>query len=173
MLESFATKAPDPPHWTLNTCFGAFRTCWVLLGPFCCLTKLISKWAEMVQLMQKFVPWSRVGIFHNERTRSTTLYPKLMFWCFSYSLGEFGTILFPYETRFKTSRTGAVNARIRAMKSCWNLTQQTHPIHSIGPLLTAIISRFGHQLLRINWALHCWRSLTTHFDHRLLHQIQP
>ena len=24
--EDFATKAPDPPHWTLNSCFGAFRT---------------------------------------------------------------------------------------------------------------------------------------------------
>src|SRR6185437_3237200 len=24
--EFFATKAPVPPHWTLNSCFGAFRT---------------------------------------------------------------------------------------------------------------------------------------------------
>src|SRR6185437_8137482 len=24
--EHFATKAPDPPHWTLNSCFGAFRS---------------------------------------------------------------------------------------------------------------------------------------------------
>ena len=24
--EHFATKAPDPPHWTLNSCFGVFRT---------------------------------------------------------------------------------------------------------------------------------------------------
>ena len=24
--EFFATNAPDPPHWTLNSCFGAFRT---------------------------------------------------------------------------------------------------------------------------------------------------
>ena len=24
--EHFATKAPDPHHWTLNSCFGAFRT---------------------------------------------------------------------------------------------------------------------------------------------------
>ena len=22
----FATKAPDAPHWTINSCFGAFRT---------------------------------------------------------------------------------------------------------------------------------------------------
>ena len=37
--EHFATKAPDPAHWTLNSCFGAFRTIWVHLGPLC-LTKL-------------------------------------------------------------------------------------------------------------------------------------
>ena len=24
--EHFATKAPDPPRWTLNSCFVAFRT---------------------------------------------------------------------------------------------------------------------------------------------------
>ena len=37
--------------------------------------------------MQKFVPRSRVGIFRNERTLSTPLDPKLMFWCVSYYLG--------------------------------------------------------------------------------------
>ena len=40
--------------------------------------------------MQKFVPRSRVRIFRNERTRSTPLDPKLMFWCDSYYLSEFG-----------------------------------------------------------------------------------
>ena len=43
-----------------NSCFGAFRTIWVHLGPFGCLTKLGAKRAELVQ---KFVPQSRVGIF--------------------------------------------------------------------------------------------------------------
>ena len=37
-----------------------------------------------------FMPRSRVGIFHNERTRSTPLKPKLMFWCVSYHLGPLG-----------------------------------------------------------------------------------
>ena len=36
-----------------NTCFGAFRTIWVHLGPLGCLTKLGAKRAELVQ---KFVP---------------------------------------------------------------------------------------------------------------------
>ena len=47
--------------------------------------------------MWKFVPRSRVVIFHNELTRSTPLDPKLMFWCVSYYLGVFGTILLPYK----------------------------------------------------------------------------
>ena len=54
------------------------------LGPFGCLTKHGAKRAELVQ---KFVPRSRVGIFYNERTRSTPLDPKLTFWCVSYYLG--------------------------------------------------------------------------------------
>ena len=33
---------------------------------------------------------SRVGIFLNERTQSTSLDSKLMFWCISYYLGAFG-----------------------------------------------------------------------------------
>ena len=58
-----------------------FCCVWVHLGPFRYCMKLGAKWAEMVQLMQKFVPQSYVRIFHNERTQSTTLDPKLMFWC--------------------------------------------------------------------------------------------
>ena len=71
-------------------------------GPFGCLTKLGGKRAELVQ---KFVPRSRVRIFHNERTRSTPFVPKLTFWCISYHLGAFGPIWLPYETRWKTGRT--------------------------------------------------------------------
>ena len=44
-------------------------------GTVCCVTTLSSKWAKLVQ---KFVPRSRVGIFHNERDRSTPLDSKLM-----------------------------------------------------------------------------------------------
>jgi len=54
--------------------------------------KLGAKWAEPVQLMQKFVPQSRVLNFCNERTRHTPLDPKLMFLCVSYRLGTLGTI---------------------------------------------------------------------------------
>ena len=113
----FATNASYPTHWTVNLCFGAFATIWVHSGPFGCLTKLGAKRAELVQ---KFVPRSRVGFFRNERTRSTPLDPKLTFWCVLYYLGAFGTIWLPYETRCKIGRT---NAKIRAMKSCPNFSQ--------------------------------------------------
>ena len=65
---------------------------------FGCLTKLGAKWAELVQ---KFVPRSRVRIFRNKRTRSTPFDPKLTFWCISYHLGAFGTVWLPYKTRWK------------------------------------------------------------------------
>ena len=172
MSEFFATNTPDPPHWTLNTCFGvflticvhlgplgcltklrakhselvqkfvrrgrvrvfhdertrstpldpnlrfgAFHTIWVHLGPFGCLTKLGAKWAELVQ---KFVPRSRVGIFRNKRTRSTPLDPKLTFCWFSFYLGAFGTVWLHYETRCKTCRT---SAKVRATKLRRNFSQ--------------------------------------------------
>ena len=69
-----------------------FHTIWVHSGPFGCLTKLGAKWAELVQ---KFVPRSRVGIFRNERIRTTPLDPKLTFWCVSNYLGAFGTVWLP------------------------------------------------------------------------------
>jgi len=99
----------------------------VQLGLFGWLEKLDGKWAELVR---KFVPQSRIGTFRNERTRSTPLDPKLMFWCVSYYLGAFGTVWLPDKTRGKTSQTGA---KVRVTKSLQNFSQRTHPIHPIGP----------------------------------------
>jgi len=58
--EFFATNAPDPPRWALNSCFGAFRSVWMHFGLFRYCTKLDTKRAELVQLMQKFVPRNRI-----------------------------------------------------------------------------------------------------------------
>ena len=90
--------------WCVSYYLGAF-------GMFGCLTKLGAKWAELVQ---NFVPRSRVGIFRNECTRSTPLYPKLVFWGVSYYLCAFETVWLPYETRCKTDRT---SLKVRAPMS--------------------------------------------------------
>ena len=58
-------------------------------GPFGCLTKLGAKRAELVQ---KFVPRSRIGILRNERTLSNPFDPNLTFWCVLDHLGAFGTV---------------------------------------------------------------------------------
>ena len=80
----------------------------VHFGLFGCLTKLGAKRAELVQ---KFVPQSRVGVFLDQHTRSTPLYPKLSICNISYHLATFGTIKLPYETRSKTFGT---SAKVRA-----------------------------------------------------------
>ena len=115
-------------------------------GPFGCLTKLSAKRAE---LEQKFVLRSRVGIFLNERTRSTALDPKLTFWCVLYYLGAFGTVWLPYGTRCKTCRT---SAKVRATKSRRNFSQRMQLIHPIDPKLTFLcisyyLCAFGTVLL--------------------------
>ena len=87
--EFFATNAPDPHHWSLNSCFGAFLSVWGHFKPFRYCTKLAAKRTKLVQLMQKFVPRCLVRIFCNERSRSAPLDPKLMFWCVSFRSDAF------------------------------------------------------------------------------------
>src|SRR6185312_1415928 len=95
---------------------------------------------KRAELVQKFVPRDRVGIFRNERTRSTPLDPKLMFWCVSYYLGAFGTVWLPCETLCKTGRT---SAKVRATNLRRNFSQRMHPIHPIGPY-TDVLVRSGY-----------------------------
>ena len=99
------------------------------MAPFGCLTKLGSKRDELVQ---KFVQRSRVGIFRNERTRSSPLDPKLTFWCVSYYLGAFGTVCLPYKTRCKMGRT---SAKVRATKSHQNFSQRPTRSSPLDPKL--------------------------------------
>ena len=75
----FLNERNNPPLWTLNSCFGALHGVWLHLGSFCNCLNLGAKRGQLVQLMQKFVPRSHVGIYRNERTQSTPLDPKLMF----------------------------------------------------------------------------------------------
>ena len=83
--------------------------------------------------MQKFVPRGRIGIFRNERTRSTPLVPKLMFWCVSYYLGAFGTVWLPYETR---CRTGRNSPKVRATRSHPNYSNECTRSTLLDPKLT-------------------------------------
>ena len=118
LSEIFTENSPDPHHWTLNSCFGAFLSIWVHLDPFRYSTKLGAKRAKLVQSMQKFVQRCLVRIFCNEHSRSTPLDPKLIFWCVSFCLGAFGTVLLLHETCWKTRQTGAINAKVHATTSC-------------------------------------------------------
>ena len=67
-FEIFAVNAPNPLHWSLNSCFGALHSVWVYLGSFRNHMKLDAKQGELVQLMRKLVPRSHARIFLNERT---------------------------------------------------------------------------------------------------------
>ena len=83
-------------------------------------------------------PRSRFEIFRNERTRSTPLHPKVMFWRVLYYLGAFGTVWLFYETRCKTGRT---SAKVRNRKSRQIFAQRTHLFHPIGPQ-THVLAHF-------------------------------
>ena len=126
----FQINTPDPPHWTLNSCFGVAHSVRVPFGLFHYCTNIVATRVELVHLVQNFVPRSRIRIFCNECTRSTPLGPKQMFWCVSYYFGAFGNVWLPYETQCKTGRT---SAKVRATKSRQNFLKGTHPIHPTGP----------------------------------------
>ena len=66
---------PKLKYWFFFVLFG------YILDLFCYCTKLGAKQIELEQLMKKFVPRNRIRVFHNEHTRSTPLYAKLMNWC--------------------------------------------------------------------------------------------
>ena len=79
------------------------------------------------------MPRSRVGIFRNERTRSTPLDPKLMFWCVSYHWvhsGPFGCL-----TKFSAKRADLVQKYVPP--SCVRIFRNEHTRSTpFGPKLT-------------------------------------
>ena len=79
-------------------------------------TELGAQWVELVQLMDKFVPLSRIGIFRNERTRSTPLDPELKYWFVSYCLGAFWICSVTARNSVHNGLTSAINEEVRAMK---------------------------------------------------------
>ena len=111
---------PKLMFWCVSYYLGAFGTVWMPYETRC----------KTGRTKQKFVPRTCVEIFRKERTRSTPLDPKLMFWSVSYYLDAVGTVWMPYETRCKTGRT---SAKVRVTNLRRNFSQRTHPIHPIGP----------------------------------------
>ena len=103
-IRIFRNERTRSSHLDPKLTFFAFRTIWVQSGPFGCLTKHGAKTGRTSKNV-------RVGIFCNERTRSTPLDPKLTFWCASYYLGAFEAVWLPYEIRCKTGRT---STKVRA-----------------------------------------------------------
>ena len=110
-----------------------FLSVWVHSGPLRYHTKLEAKQANLMQLMQKFVPGCLVRVILNERSRSTPLDPKLMFSCDSFHLGAFGTVLQLHETWCEMVQPSAINAKVRATKSRQNFSKRALLIHTIGP----------------------------------------
>ena len=112
LLDFFATNAPDPHHWTLNSFFGAFLSVWVHLELFLYCMKLGAKWANLVQLMQEFVPQSLIRI-----SRNGQLDPKLMFSCVSFCLGAFGTIMLLHKHDAKRAKLVQLMQNVHATMS--------------------------------------------------------
>ena len=97
--------------WCVSFYLGAFGTVSLLHETRC-------KWANLVQLMQEFVPKSLVRISRNRRTRSTQLNPKIRFSCFFFPFGCIWDHYATAQTWCKTRQTGAINAKVRATMSC-------------------------------------------------------
>ena len=86
--------------------------------------------AKRAELVQKFVTQSRVGIFRNERTHSTPLDPKFMFWRILYYLGVFGTIICLMKLGVKWAKL-VQNVRFQEVASKIFATNAPYPPHCI------------------------------------------
>jgi len=124
--EFFTMNAPDPPHGTLNSCFGVFCTIWLHLGLFGCLTKLGAKRAE---LLQKFVLWSSVGIFYNKPFDP-------LHWILTSRFIAFRTI-WVHLGQFVALQHSVQNGPNWCQSSCHEVASEffttNHSIHPIGP----------------------------------------
>ena len=116
-------NAPDPPHWSQKVMFGCVSYFLGAIGTVSSPYETRFKTGRTGAINAKVRATKSRRNFGNERIRSTPLDPKLMFWCVSSCLGAFGTILSPYEARFKMGRTVEINAKVRAANSRRNFSQ--------------------------------------------------
>ena len=122
VLEFFATNAPDPPYWTLTSCFVAFRTICLHLGQFVALQHSV----------QNGLNWWQNSCHEVASEFFVANAPNLAHCTLNSCFGVFCTIWtvwLPYKTQCKTGRTGA---KVRATESRLKFSHQTHPILPIG-----------------------------------------
>ena len=86
-------------------------------------SKLGAKRAEVVQLMQKFVPRSHIGIFRNKRARSTHWILNSCFRVFLSVWVHLGLFRCCLKLGAKWAECGAIIAKVRATKLHRNFSQ--------------------------------------------------
>jgi len=147
-------------------------------GPFGCLKILGAKRAELVQ---KFVKRSRIGIFRNERTRSTPMDPILKFWCVRTIWVH--SVLFGCLTKLDAKRAELEQKFVP--RSHVEHSQRTHPIHPIGQYTDVLVRSYYLGAFRTVWLPYETRCKTCrtsakfratkwrrYFSQRM-HQIHP
>ena len=107
---------------TVTSCFVAFRTIWVHLGQFVALQHQVQNGPNLCKSSCHEVASEFLA----------TNAPDAPHWTLSSCFGVFRTIWLPYKTRCKTGRSGA---KVRAMKSCRNFSQQTTRSTPLNPNL--------------------------------------
>ena len=115
-LEFFTTKSPEPSHWIVKCCFGAFRTIWVFGTVWLryenrCKKGRTSAKVRATKLHRNFS--QRTHPIHPIRPYTIILVRFVLFGCIR-------DRLVALRTRGKTGRT---NAKVRATKSCRNFSQ--------------------------------------------------
>ena len=113
--------------------FFVLYSAWVHLGSFRNCMKLNAKQCELVQLMHNLVPCSHVGIFRNERTQSTPLDPKLMFWSGHSVWVHLGSFRNYMKLDAKHGELVQLMRKFLLRSHIGIFSKRTHRIHSIGP----------------------------------------
>jgi hypothetical protein len=113
--------------------------------------------SRCIAINAKLALRSCVGIFRNERTRSTQLDPKLMF----------RTVSLLHESWCKTGRTDAINAQVRLTNLRRNFSQRTHLVLYIWPK-THVLGCFGlfRYCMKVDAKLAKLAPLTPNFARR-------
>ena len=106
MSDIFATNAPRPPHGTLNSSFGEYRSVWMHLGSFRNYPKLGAIWAKTGAVSEKSSCHEVVSnIF-------TTNAPGLLHWTLNSCFGEFLSVWVHLGPFRYLAKLGAIYAEL-------------------------------------------------------------